>query len=97
MRSFALKNKMTRWMINTLYVAISMVISVAVIAASWLTFFVNPINWKNYTEYRTGDRILMWGSNSLIVILAVIIIAATWIGFGRIRKKWANHVQQGIR
>jgi hypothetical protein len=83
------RDYMKKW-IAGLYVVASLALTFGIVAGAWLIFFVNPINWKNYTDYRGTDYFIMWGSNGLIVVVGVGLIAATWRLLWKLAKRMAK-------
>lgn len=43
----------------------------AALWASFLVFFVNPINWKLYSRFTTWDWVWSWFSNLLTLVVAI--------------------------
>ena len=84
------RDDMRKWIINSIYVVISTVLTLGIGIGAWLTFFVNPINWKNYIDYHAIDYVIAWGSNALILIVALELITLTWGGLWKLKKKMAN-------
>jgi len=76
------------------FVMVSTAISIGIVAGAWLLLFVNSINWKDFKDFQSMDRIWCWVSNSFILLLAVVLVAATWRTLLRIKRKMANqHLQ----
>lgn len=62
------------------YILSCIALTVAITAGTALWMFWNPINWKNYTDYTTFDRVWAWLSNLTIVSTGLALIVVTWVG-----------------
>ena len=78
---------MKRLLLKVIYVVTSLVITVGILMGAWMIFFVNPVNGKNYTDFKMIDHILLWGSNGLIVLVASGLIAVAWWGLWKLAKR----------
>lgn len=41
--------------------------------AAFTVFFVNPINWRLYSQMTTWDRVWSWVSDSVTLLLALVL------------------------
>ena len=73
------------------FVMVSTAISIGIVAGAWLLFFVNPIDWKDFKDFQSTDRVWCWVSNGFIMLLAIVLVAATWRALLKIKRKMANH------
>jgi len=46
---------------------------VVVLLAGFFVLFVNPINWKLYSQFTTWDYIWAWSSNGATLLLALAL------------------------
>ena len=85
---------MTKWVTNTVFVVLSSLFSVGVLAVAWLLLFVNPFNWKNYGDFAAGDWVWILLSNGLILVTAIGLVTLIWSGLWKVRAKMANKAMQ---
>jgi len=82
---------MTKQAANLGFVVLSSLFSIGVFAGAWVLLFVNPINWKSYTDFKAGDRVWIWLSNGLILLTAIGLVVMIWAGLWKVRARVANH------
>lgn len=78
-----MKTKHPLLMLAYILSCIALTLAIADGTALWL--FWNPINWKNYTDYTTFDRVWVWLSNLTILSVGIALIVVTWVGLREVR------------